>query len=279
MPATPARPVGAYGLALRGLHGVEELLVPADPGWPALELSVRVGAVSRAPELVSEARAELLTRAGARITIERAAGRAVVAAGRPLAPAELVHPHLAPAAAVVGRWLGRESFHCGAFASGGRAWALLGERGSGKSSTLAALALAGFDVVCDDVLVLEHATCLAGPRCIDLREETARALAAGEALGLVGARERWRLHVPQLTEAPVLHGVVFLDWAERLDIEPVAASRRLAGLLHYRALRLDSTAPELLLDLTELPAWELRRPRRLESLGETVDRLAELAGG
>lgn len=175
-----------------------------------------------------------------------------------------------------GGWLGRESFHCGAFVAGGGAWALLGERESGKSSTLAALALAGYGIVCDDILLLEGTACFPGPRCVDLREETAAALDAGDALGTVGGRERWRLPVPQLHEAPVLRGIVFLDWGDDFEAEPVPASRQLAGLLHHRALRLHSSVPEVLLELAALPAWELRRPRRLDSLGGTVDRLADL---
>jgi hypothetical protein len=269
-------PLGAYGLALAGLAGVDELLVPAEPSWPPLELVSEVGSPVDEPEYVSDERAEILTRTGARITIDRSAGRALVTAGRPLTADELVHPFLAPAAAVVGGWLGRESFHCGAFVAGGGAWALLGERESGKSSTLAALALAGYGIVCDDILLLEGTACFPGPRCVDLREETAAALDAGDALGTVGGRERWRLPVPQLQEAPVLRGIVFLDWGDDFEAEPVPASRQLAGLLHHRALRLHSSVPEVLLELAALPAWELRRPRRLDSLGGTVDRLADL---
>ena len=268
--------LGAYGLALRGLAGVDELLVPAEPSWPPLEVASEVGSPGDEPEYVSDERAEILTRTGARITIDRSAGRALVTAGRPLAADELVHPFLAPAAAVVGRWLGRESFHCGAFVAGGGAWALLGERESGKSSTLAALALAGYDIVCDDILLLEGTACFPGPRCVDLREETAAALDAGDALGTVGGRERWRLPVPQLQEPPVLRGIVFLDWGDDFETGPVPASRQLAGLLHHRALRLHSSVPEVLLELAALPAWEVRRPRRLDSLGRTVDRLADL---
>ena len=40
-------------------------------------------------------------------------------------------------------WLGRESFHAGGFVVGGKTWGILGGRGSGKSTTVARLALAG----------------------------------------------------------------------------------------------------------------------------------------
>ena len=55
----------------------------------------------------------------------------------PLDADELVHPLLGYAALAFANWIGREAFHAGVFLSGGSAWALLGQRGSGKSSTLA----------------------------------------------------------------------------------------------------------------------------------------------
>ena len=45
----------------------------------------------------------------------------------PLSPDELAHPGLAPVAAVTARWLGRQSFHAGAFAIGTDVWALLAD--------------------------------------------------------------------------------------------------------------------------------------------------------
>lgn len=270
---------GAYGLRLVGVEAARELLGQAEPDWPTLRLTAEVGPVGQAPELVTDERAELLTRSGVRIEIERGKREATFRARRALTPGELVHPHLAPAAAVVSRWFGRESFHAGAFAVGDDAWAMLGERESGKSSTLAALSLRGVRVLTDDMLILDGVLALAGPRCIDLRPETAEALGAGELIGKAGDRERWRLPLASSPGRPRLRGIVFLDWGERLEAEPVAASRRLAGLLHFRGLRLPAVRPELLLELAELPAWELRRPRGLASLPDALDRLLDFVAG
>ena len=93
----------------------------------------------------------------------------------PVRPDELVHPYLAPAAAVIGRWLGRESVHAGAIAVDGRALGVVGARGAGKSSTLAWWALDGGEVLCDDLLVLDGRATFVGPRSIDLREDAADA--------------------------------------------------------------------------------------------------------
>lgn len=276
MPALESDRLGAYGLRLRGVDEARPLLVPAGADWPSLELVARVGPSSDSPEHVSAERAELTTRTGARIVIERRRGRAVFTLPEPASAAALVHPYLAPAAAVVSRWLGRESFHAGAFGVDGAAWALLGERASGKSSTLAALALRGHEIVCDDMLVLDGTEALAGPRSVDLRPETARALGAGDPLGIVGARARWRLPLPLPESQRKLRGLVFLDWGERLEAVPLAASRCLAGLLHYRGVRLSSPNPPLLLELASLPAWELRRPRGWDSLDPSLELLLGL---
>lgn len=271
--------LGAYGLKLTGVEAARSLLGPAEAGWPALELLARVGPVSAEPESVGGERANLRTRSGVQITIERGPGRAVFCAPRRLSAHELIHPHLAAAAAVAAYWAGRESVHGGAFALEGRAWALLGERGSGKSSTLAGVALRGVSVISDDLLVLGDLLVFPGPRCVDLREEVAGALGAGEPLGRVGERERWRLSLTEPARALPLAGVVVLEWGERLETVPLQASRLLAALLRHRGLRVPPADSERMLDLAALPAWELRRPRRLESLAAAVDRLLELAGG
>ena len=129
----------------------------------------------------------------------------------------LVHPYLAPAAAVIARWLGREPFHAGAFALDGGAWGVLGEREAGKSSLLAWLSLQGRSVVCDDMLVVAGDTVFAGPRSVDLRRETAVRLGAGEELGMIGARERWRVGLPPIEPEVPLAGWVFLEWGDEVS--------------------------------------------------------------
>ena len=54
-----------------------------------------------------------------------------------------------------------------ALAVGGRALGVVGTREAGKSSTLAWLAVAGTEVLCDDLLVIDGQSTFKGPRTID----------------------------------------------------------------------------------------------------------------
>lgn len=210
--------------------------------------------------------------------VDRVRGRAVYTTPRLPSPAALVHPFLAPVAAVMAYWHDREAFHAGAFVHGGGTWALVGDREAGKSTLLASLALEGVPVVCDDMLVIDGDVAFAGPRSIDLRAEAARRLAVGESLGEVGARERWRVRLPLVDEAP-LRGWVFLTWGDRLEWRAMRASSRIELLSAQRGLRLPARDPARLLDLVSLPSWELRRPRSWRSLGPSCALLLERTAG
>jgi hypothetical protein len=268
--------VGAYGLSLRGVDSARALLVPAQGSWPSVELVSQIGDSSSDPsDRVSEQRAELRLLGGGTVLIEREEGRAVFTGTNPPRPEELVHPFLAPVAAIYAYWLERESFHAGAFVAGDGVWALIGERESGKSSTLAWLALHGHEVVCDDMLVLADGKALVAPRSIDLRPEAARALGAGEPLGRVGARERWRVTTGDVRSELALRGWIFLAWGDRVEIERVPAAERLRRLGANRGARLPVADPLYLLELAAQPAWELRRPRGWHSLAPAAERLLE----
>jgi hypothetical protein len=270
---------GAYGLTLSGVDGAEGLLVPAEADWPRVELAWRLGKGELEQEEVTESRAVLRLRTGGRIELDRDAGRAVYVVQRPLSAEELVHPYLVPVAAVMAHWHGRESVHAGAFVAGGGVWGVVGERESGKSSTLARLALDGVPVVSDDLLALQGSTVLPGPRAIDLREEAAERLGVGSSIGIAGARERWRLRLGPVEPGLELRGWIHLAWGERVEAMPLEGSERVARLLAQRAARLPSATPEELLDLASLPSWEVRRPQRWDSLGEAADCLRRLAEG
>jgi hypothetical protein len=247
-----SQPLGAYGIRLRGLEAAADLLVPVDAAVPAYDVD-------------------------SRLVIDRQAQTASFQLSRVLRADEIVHPYLAPAAAVIGRWLGRESVHAGAVAVDGRALGVVGTREAGKSSTLAWLALSGSTVLCDDLLVIEHARALSGPRSIDLREDAAARLGAGEPIGLTGARERWRLTLSPAPPDPELVGFVFLAWGDRVEVRSLGAAERLARLAPQRGLRLEPTRPEAILELASRPAWEISRPRRWAALPEVGARLLELA--
>jgi hypothetical protein len=267
---------GAYGIRLVGLEGAEELLVDVDASAPAYTVAAEIGRAPSFDEQVDDGRAELRLRSGGQIVIDRDARTILYRVPHAVRPDELVHPYLAPAAAVVNRWLGRESVHAGAFAVAGSAVGLVGTRESGKSSTLAHLARSGVDVLCDDMVIVDGDTPLAGPRSIDLRADAAQRLDAGDPIGMTGARERWRLQLGA-THPARLTGWVFLAWGEETTVRPLKASERIPRIAAERGLRLPPVRPDALLELASLPAWELSRPRDWASLPQAADLLLELA--
>lgn len=272
------REVGAYGLRLRNVEQARPLLVPADERWPRLTIRRRRGHADTETEWVSDRAAVLKLQNGGEIAIDRARGEAAFVMDRPVRTDELVHPLLAPVAAVMGYWLGRESFHAASFVSDGTAWGVVGDRESGKSTLVARLALDGVGLVCDDMLVLEDGVAFAGPRSIDLREEAAERLEAGEAVGLVGARERWRLVVGQIDANPTLGGWIFLTWGDKVELVPVRGAARVERLAVNRGMRIPPRDPAQLLELATLPAWELRRPRSWDALADAVACLRDAVG-
>lgn len=275
-PSSPPR-VGAYGLSFLGTSSASSLLVPTPEVWPLVRLERRRGRVLVRRTYLDDETGELALTGESALALHRAPGRAVFRTPEPLSDAELVHPYLAPVGAVFARWGGREAFHAGAFRHGGGVWALIGGRASGKSSTLAWLALAGHEVLCDDLLVVNRGMALAGPRCVDLRASGARQLGVGELLGVRGPRERWRMVLgPVPPELPV-QGWVFLQWGEAVDIVRLSGRERLTQLAANRSILLEATDPEVLLDLAALPAWRLTRPRHWSSLPSAVDRLLDVA--
>lgn len=281
LPAAPqVGPVGAYGLHLEGVEAARTLLVPAEHHWPTFQVRSELGKPPwRESDLVTDSKAELRLQTGGEILIERDDGVVVFTTLRPIAEWELVHPYLAPVAAVAGYWFGRESFHAGAFVVDGAAWAVLGQREAGKSTLLASLALRGITVISDDMLILDGVVPFAGPRSIDLRSAAARHLGVGEPLGVVGARERWRLQLDPMTASEPLRGWIFPAWGDRLDVSELSPHERVARLGSQRGVRLPAKDPARLLDLAALPACELRRPRDWAALEPATDLLLNFVRG
>jgi hypothetical protein len=273
-----APPVGAYGLRVAGLDHAGGLLQRVPPEWPELVVRTRAGRRGWEGDAVEDERAFLELHDGGGAEIVRAGLRAVVFHPEGTEPAGLVHPYLAPIAAVVNRWLGRESFHAGAFVAGGGAWGVLGDRGDGKSSLLAGLALEGAGVVADDVVVVESDVAFAGPRTLDLRADAAAELGAGEPLGRLGTRDRWRVALDAVPVRMPLRGWVVLEWDDELSLEALPASERLLALGRQRAVRLPPTDPGGLLRLAALPGYVLRRPRDWGALAPAADLLLRRLG-
>ena len=267
---------GAYGIRLAGLEGAADLLVPVPADAPAYAVVGEVGRAEALEERIEDRAARLRLRSGGEIAIDRDAGRIVFRVPHAVRPDELVHPYLAPAAAVVGRWAGRESMHAGAFAAGEHVWGIVGTREAGKSSTLAWLARQGAEVLCDDMVILAGAEPLVGPRSIDLRADAAERLDAGEAIGVTGARERWRMRIGPAAPGRRLAGWVFLAWGDRVGLRRLPASERIPRIAAERGLRLPPVRPDALLELAALPTYELSRPRSWDSLAAGGERLLDL---
>jgi hypothetical protein len=262
---------GAYGIRIVGVAAGQTMLGDARPEWPHLRLVSEFANPRAVEESVTDRGAVLRLKTGGRLTLDRQAGVARYAVPRFLTDEELVHPFLAPAAAIVSHWAGRLSFHAGAFVSDGAVWALVGDREAGKSSTLAWLALNGHEVFADDVLVLDGAIAFAGPRAIDLREETSKRFGTGADIGVVGSRRRWRLTLPQIEGQMPFRGWMFLNWGDRLEPRRLRPADCLRGLIEGLALRRDASDPGALLELATLPAWELQRPRDWDLLEDGVE--------
>jgi len=276
-PRTSSRSLGAYGLRIQGAGGAEAL-VPASEDWPAVELSVEVGELDADVEHLDDERARIRLRTGGWVEIERDPGRAHFVVPAALTSAELVHPFLAPVATVLSYWHGRESLHGGGIALGGSVWGVVGGRHGGKSSLLAALAARGVDVVSDDVLVVEQGRVFAGPRTVDLREDAAAALGLGDDIGVAGTRRRWRLALRQLDRDLSLGGWVFTEWADEMELRRLPASETFVRLAGNRSISAPPRDPSVFLQLSALPAWELRRPRSWSAMPEALELLLEVLG-
>ena len=271
---------GAYGFRVRGVGFAHSELVEAPPHWPSIELRVRVSAaLPSGAESLDRETATLSVASGGCVVIDRARRRATfTVSARPTAAA-LLHPHLAAVAAVSSYWRGRESFHAGAFVVDQGVWGLLGEKGFGKSSTLAALAGRGVPIVCDDVLVLDAGTAFAGPRSIDLRADAARQLGTGTPLGVIGERERWRMELGKIEPELPFRGWVSLRWSDEPNVRELRGAERLRELLAHRALRVPPPDHAALIDYAGYPFFELSRPRGWVSMQDGLERLLGAVSG
>ena len=246
----------------------------APPDWPEWQIGVRRGGDPPAAERMDESGASLALDHGGRLDVDRASRSAVFTLPEPPSGPGIVHPYLAPVAAIAAHWAGRTSFHAGAFVAGGRAWVAIGDRGAGKSSLMAALAALGTIVLVDDLLVVDGGRALAGPRCVDLRDDAAAALEQGVTIGTIGGRERWRVELGDAAPTVPLGGFVELGWGDVTEVAAVPVAARLPLLLRSFALRAGPPDPDRILDLAALPMLRFARPRRWDALEPSARALA-----
>ena len=276
MTEAPAR--GAYGLRIAGLPGASDLLVPAPARWTDWRVERVVGSPARDGRHIDANAATIELDGAGALQIDRAGAVARVTAPDPPPDHAIVHPYLAAVAALVSRWAGAASFHSGALVAGGVAWGLLGERERGKSTLLAWLASRRVEVLSDDLLVLRGQTALAGPRCVDLREDAARATGLGEDIGVIGGRVRWRVPLGSVPAEAPLGGWIVLGWGDSVDVRRVPAATRLPTLLENVTMVPTPPDPSALLDLAALPMLELVRPRDLEAMPQAGEGLLDALG-
>lgn len=269
--------LGAYGLRIVGIDRPELLTAGAPADWPQLRFEQRTG-TAYADVQVDDERAVFPCGAEGVVVAERATGTVTVTAPRPVSADELVHPYLAWVASAYARWHGWEAYHGGGVVMGSGVWGVTGDRGTGKSTLLAQVALAGGGVVSDDLLVVMDGRALAGPRCIDLRAEAAMHLGAGRPVQTEG-RERLRVHLGPVAATLPLVGWVLLGWSDTADrpaLRRIGPTEALSRLGAQRMMHLHEVRPEGLLDQLGLPVFELVRPRELNLLAASAELLSGL---
>lgn len=265
---------GAYGLRIAGI-GPELLNRDVPPGWLPVRFEQREG-TAYADVSVDDERAVFPCGPDGVVTADRASGTVTVTAPRRVSDDELAHPHLAWTASAFARWHGWEAYHAGGVVVGAGVWGVTGDRGTGKSTLLAALAMQGGGVVSDDLLVVAAGQALAGPRCVDLRHDAARALDAGRSVESEG-RERQRVSLGAVPAELPLAGWVLLGWGERLELRRVRPRDALVRLGAQRMMQLHEVRPEGLLDQVGLPVVEMVRPRDFAVLSASAELLTQLS--
>jgi hypothetical protein len=246
----------AYGFRLAG---------GPEGGW----LAVR--GAERWPLLTLERDADVSLREEARVDW----GRFHAAISPELAEDQILHPLLGRMLVFLAGPRGVDALHGGVLAGPDGAWAVTGPKEAGKSTLLAQCARNGACVLSDDVVVLDGTRCLAGPRCIDLREESVARLGPGVP---VRQATRRRVMLPPAPAEEELAGVVYLAWGPRCELVPLPPSDRLARLVARRTEEHWPRDPSLLLELATRPAFELRRPKTLSSLEPAASLLMEELG-
>jgi hypothetical protein len=261
-----------------GLAAEERLLVLGQSHWPTVRICVDPRAADARGALLEKDMARYPDAREGHVTVDRQAGVASFTGVNGLTSDEIVHPRLGLVGAIYAQWLpGRMAFHAGAFVSGERAWAVVGESEDGKSTLIAALALAGLPVLGDDTLVLDGIRCLSGVRCVDLRPDAAVHLGVRDGTVTVRRGDRERLVIDGPPREAPLAGWLFLRWGDELSIRALDTPERIARIAsRQRWHRRGVTDPARLLDLAAMPAWELSRPRDWAHLPRVVEHVREL---
>lgn len=274
---------GAYGLTLKGplrLHPAMRL-VPAAVGQ--LDL-IDAGGRQRleVEELAARGEEFVLTMAeGTDLRVVQTGPnefRAVLHGGPARTMDDLVHPYLAPVAALIHRWFRTPALHGAALTKGNGAVALIAAREMGKTTTAAAMVeLRGASLLADDLVVIKGGHVLPGPLSLDLRAPALHLLGLDGTSVRGGDRHR-RLAPEKRPDArsEALKAIVHLRFGRVAELRPLAVRDRLALLaeqLYWPGL---GGGPEDLLSLAAVPHVLLTRPRGEEGMRFALDRLVDL---
>jgi hypothetical protein len=261
----PRLPLGAYGLALEGLSGAAAFMQPQSPEAPTLQVHVSAGGDDDVAFVLTPDRADLPLIGGGRLQLVKGTPEVHFLLPKRPSDEELLHPYLAPAAALFWQWSGREALHAGAFGTSGGAVLILGDKEAGKSTTLGWLASEGTVVLTDDLAIMDGASVVAGPRSIDLRVAPEDHAAAHH---LVRNGERDRVQLDPGPDHLPLAGTVVLDWGPELTFTPVPFDQRLTLIARQRTFHGLAPNPVALLEVASRPMVRVSRPRQLARLAE-----------
>lgn len=274
-----AAQVGAYGLAI-DLDGRDPAIpglqiIPPNLEWPTVHVrTAPAGSDRPTRHVLGDDEATVLLIEGEHIRLRRRPPQATYYLTREVDAHDLVHPYLAGAAGVFSMWFGRMAFHAGGFVRNGRVWGVLGTKDAGKTTTLAHLHLRGLPIVSDDLLVLDGVDVLTGPRCLDLRPQTARHLerhARRSDMQRVRDGERYRLTLPPLAMQHQFAGWVLLIDGATVDVTRVPPPRRFGVLTREHLVAGQNR--DIVLELLATPMWALTRPRSWSELPRALDAL------
>lgn len=270
---------GAYGFRIEGAGDAVHLLTEMTPEAPLLRISQELDEAPAPTGVSIEAnRAIVALLPSGWLELDRERASATYHVPAPIGIEALIHPYLAPAAAVAALWQRWNPYHAAGVVIDGGVWAISGAREVGKSTLIAALAARGHVVMADDLLVLRDGNALAGPRTIDLRDGHAAGLGATRELGVTGMRERWRVDLPPAPPEAPLAGWIYPEWGEATSIDAPPLAERLERPQQQRAATLDPPSPEHAMWLARLPALVFRRRRSWDDLDTSVTALLDAIG-
>lgn len=267
---------GAYGIALDGVPGADDVLSPAPstaPAWQVTRQPLPPGPPG--DDLLTDHRARFMVFGGTIVELDAETRQITLSIADSEPPESVIHPYLVGACTLAAWWRGALVFHAGCALIGGRAWGILGAKQAGKSTLVAALDAAGVTVLADDITIVESGEAFCGPRFIDLRRAQAEHYPHARAIGRAGARSRWRLALGPAPWSAPLAGWITLAWGDELALTPISPFDRFERLGHAYGLSEPPTDPRTLLDAATLPMFELERPRDIARMPEVLALLTE----